>query len=242
MLVLMLGLGGLFAAKLCALDQAEDTPEMEPDPLALFGTIPIYWGESAGVDDLLNGNSEPHWARAELEKRFDLVPIDTPDSTGLAPYRLALMAQPRALSAEENVDLDNWVRGGGKLLLFADPMLTGHSHFGIGDRRRPQDVTLLSPILARWGLEMNFDPDDENEPRIVPGIGGGTPTHFAGRFELNPETRGPGTDCQLISENLIARCAIGRGSALIVADAAVFDSGQFAAALSELTGDAFGTE
>ena len=49
------------------------------------------------------------------------------------------------------------MRGGGRVLLFADPMLTRHSAFALGDRRRPQDVVLLSPILARWRLELQFD-------------------------------------------------------------------------------------
>ena len=67
-----------------------------------------------------------------------------------------MMIQPRPLSPQENVALDNWVAAGGRLLLFADPALTEDSAFAIGDRRRPQDVVLLSPILARWGLELEL--------------------------------------------------------------------------------------
>ena len=73
-----------------------------------------------------------------------------------------LLAQPRALSGPENVALDAWVRGGGHLLLFADPMMTGESRFGIGDRQRPQDVILLSPILNRWCRDPQFD---QNQPQ-----------------------------------------------------------------------------
>ena len=55
---------------------------------------------------------------------------------------------------------------GGLLLLFADPLLTGESRYAIGDRRRPQDVALLSPILAHWGLELRFAEQPDAAPQL----------------------------------------------------------------------------
>jgi hypothetical protein len=121
-----------------------------------------------------------HWARPVLEQRFRLVPLDYLSADALAPHDTLLLAQPRALSAEENVALDGWVRGGGSLLLFADPMMTGESRFNLGDRRRPQDVALLSPILTHWDLELVFDDSQAAGLRFLGGNGPQLPVNLAG--------------------------------------------------------------
>ena len=238
--LVLLSAGVYLATQSVEEDELPVAPPTEIRQLALFGTIPIYWGEAAAISDLLDDRSEPHWARAELEKQFELSPIDALDDEGLAEYDLALMAQPRALAAEENVALDRWVRKGGVLLMFADPMLTSHSEFAIGDKRRPQDVALLSPILARWGLELEYDPEAHDEVKVVSGIGDGIPTRLAGRFRIRDEEKGPATACVLKADRLVAKCEIGRGKALIVADAAVFDEADHAGALVSLTAATFG--
>src|SRR5690606_4373481 len=105
-------------------------PEIEERAeIGLMGTIPIYWGESGDFGDVLAGGAEPHWARARIEARHPLRPLDALDGGSLATLDFLILAQPRALTPAENVALDDWLRAGGKLLLFADPMLTGESRF-----------------------------------------------------------------------------------------------------------------
>jgi hypothetical protein len=147
-----------------------------------------------------------------------LRPLDTLSETTLGDLEFLLLAQPRALAPAENVALDAWVRGGGRVLLFADPLLTGDSRFAIGDRRRPQDVILLSPILARWGLRLEFD---EAQPTgaSVRGAEVPIPVNLPGRFSV---VEGEGR-CTLDAGGVLARCAIGGGQALVVADDAVLD-------------------
>lgn len=194
-------------------------PPEERPALALMGTIPIYWGETGDLGDLVDGRGAAHWARTRLEARFTLEPLDELSAENLAGVHLLLLAQPRALSPAENVALDAWVRQGGKLLLFADPMLTGHSRFPIGDRRRPQDVILLSPILDHWGLRLEFD-GERPEGVILADAGPVTipldrPGAFAG---------GDGADeCTFAARNALARCRIGQGGVTVLADAAVLD-------------------
>lgn len=204
-----------------------------------MGTIPIYWGEAEGVSDVLAARAEPHWARAELEAGYALTPIDYLDAEALAGIDYLLLAQPRALSGEENVALDAWVRSGGRLLLFADPMMTSHSRFGLGDKRRPQDVTLLSPILRHWGLKMNFDPGEAPGVTVVEAANLQIPVNLPGHFELVGEAE----TCSLGADATLARCAIGKGSATILADAAVLDlhgpDPRAVAALAGLVGLAF---
>jgi hypothetical protein len=218
------------------------TRDREPEPrpeLGLMGTLPIYWGEAGDLADLLNGG-EAHWARVRLEASYSLRPLDTLSDQSLAGIRQVLLAQPRALTPAENVALDAWVRAGGNLLLFADPMLTGESQFGIGDRRRPQDVIVLSPILRHWGLELDFDLDTPEGFDTVTASGTTIPVNLPGRFS----STGGATPCSLEAENILARCRIGSGSVVVLADAALLDLHHphpaAASALSGLLEQSFG--
>lgn len=208
--LLLLSSGGCRAEGAGPAGEALERPE-----LGLMGTIPLYWGEQAAFGDALSGKGSAHWARAQLETRYMLRPLDTLSDASLAGLDFLLLAQPRALSGAENVALDTWVRAGGLLLLFADPLLTGESHFAIGDRRRPQDVILLSPILEHWGLRLQFDegqPGGVTESSGEPPIPLNLPGHFVAEG-----------DCAVESAGVLARCAIGKGRLLVLADAALLD-------------------
>lgn len=215
-----------------------DAPAGRPT-LGLMGTIPIYWGEAASIEGHLNGDGTTHWARARLERSYALRPLATLDKAQLEPLSFLLLAQPRVLTPAENVALDDWVRGGGRLLLFADPMMTGHSRFAIGDPRRPQDVTLLSPILDHWGLALQFDDAQPDGPHSVAFDGALVPVRLPGGFIAGK----PG-ECTALAGGVVARCAIGAGQVLAVADGAVLDlhdPGPLApAALDALVAASFG--
>ena len=215
-------------------------PPVEREPLGLMTTLPIYWPEAADPAELLQGSGEVHWVRSALEQSFELRPLDTLSPvSGLDDVELLLLAQPRALSPQENVALDDWVREGGRLLLFADPFLTGEYRFHIGDRRRPQDVILLSPILARWGLELIFDEEQSDTAQMVVLEEAAMPVQLAGQLVLRPATGGAEASCSLIGDGLGAKCAIGKGSALVIADAALLESGPEADTLIRLAKSAF---
>lgn len=228
-------LAGLAAALgACSLAEASDKPA-----LGLFTSLPIFWSEAGDMSEALDSSADPHWALAVLEDDHRLVPLDTLDDGELARLRDLVMAQPRPLAPAENVALDDWVRGGGRLLLFADPMLTGHSRFAIGDRRRPQDVVLLSPILTRWGLELQFD-EDQGENERAARIGqSDVPIQLAGT--LVPRAGGVGSRCKVSDAGLSASCTVGKGAVLVIADAAMLDSDRAdaSAALDALLDRAF---
>ena len=208
--------------------------------LGLMTTLPLYWPEAGDVGEVLRATGETGWVRRALETSFILEPLDALDAATLKGLDNLMLAQPRVLTPDENVALDDWVRAGGKLLLFADPMLTRHSRFGIGDRRRPQDVALLSPILTHWGLELRFDPEEGPGERIVAVRGVPVPVDLAGTLAVLP-----GGSCSIESENVLALCRIGSGRVTILADAAVLDdpampdAGQRRAAILRLAGIAF---
>jgi hypothetical protein len=190
-------------------------------PLGLFTSLPIYWNERASVNEALDGG-RAHWVRTRLENEYELVPLDTLDGSELSRLRDLVMAQPRPLAPEENVALDTWVRNGGRLLLFADPFLTEESRFALGDKRRPQDVVLLSPILARWGLRLTFDDGQADREHLVAYRSASLPERLGGRLELIKP--GAEAECNLSGEALVAECVIGKGQVVIVADAAILEA------------------
>ena len=206
----------MLSAVLFLIQRTAPPPLSQRPPLGLFTSLPIWWDEAEDMATRFSARADPHWARAVLEEAHRVVLLDTL----LTPQGFAdlVMAQPRPLEPQENVALDGWVRGGGHLLLFADPMLTWESRFALGDRRRPQDTVLLSPVLAHWGLALRFDPDQPDEARE--SMGTGLPVHLAGELVAVPGGDGA---CQIERDRLIAECRVGKGLALIVADCAVLE-------------------
>lgn len=197
--------------------------------IGLLTSLPIYWPESDSPADMLNAQAPMPWPRVVIERRHALLPLDALDGEqGLARVKVAVLAQPRPLSPAENVALDDWVRAGGHVLVFADPALTEHSRFHLGDRRRPQDVILLSPILTRWGLLLSFDEDAAPGQWILSDpVAGPLPVHLPGKLEISPDTDRDVTDCRIEVGAVVARCRIGRGSATIIADASLLEAGEF---------------
>ena len=191
-------------------------------PIGLFTSLPILWNEEPDVAAMLKSQEGPHWARALLSGRGGITALDTlaaPGGTGpLDRLSRLVIAQPRPLSPDENVALDTWVRGGGRVLLLADPALTAESHFAIGDPRRPQAVVLISPILKRWGLELQFDDAQALEEANIPLGTATVPVNLPGRFVVRDAKA-----CTAAADGLLATCRIGKGRVTALADAAVLD-------------------
>jgi len=232
-------LSAAFAALLLAACNGVSSDAVAPRPdaeLGLFTTLPIYWGEAPDIAAMLDAEGKQHWARQQLEERYDLVPLDVLSESDLAGLERIVLPQPRPLSPQENVALDEWVREGGNALVFADPMLMQHSIYPIGDKRRPQDVVLLSPILARWGLALQFDEAQAAGERLIESGNLSIPVAMAG--ELVAMGGGSGSTCEIGEQGLIAECRIGDGRVVVVADADLFEphaeTGEAAAALRSL--------
>lgn len=211
-------------------------------PIALFTTLPILWSESPDISAELGPSAEPHWARAVLSQRGRIEPLDLlagPAGHGpLDRLERLVLAQPRVLSGAENVALDTWVRGGGHVLLIADPALTAHSDLPLGDPRRPQAVALLSPILSHWGLKLRFDDRQQLGEGSREVMGVAVPVNLPGHFATEGQAH-----CKLWGAGLAVTCAIGRGRVVALADAALLErddsGGNRAKALAWLLDAAF---
>lgn len=183
-------------------------PPKERPTLLLITSLPLVFGE----DFSLRGNGSP--ALRALETRYRVETISTSDRAELAKGQLLLMAQPLAQPAEDLVALDSWVRSGGRLLLLADPRLEWPSKRPLGDPLRPAPMFMDTGLLAHWGLRLDAPDELGRSPRELGG------------FEV--VTDSPGLlagKCRVSADRLVATCAVGRGTATVVADADFLDVG-----------------
>ena len=181
-------------------------PSQRPT-LLLLTSLPLVFGE----DFSIQGNGSP--ALKALQSRYRVVPISVADPPELGKGRLLLMAHPLAQPAEDLVALDRWVRGGGRVLLLADPMLEWPSKRPLGDLLRPSPMFMDTGLLAHWGLRLAGS--DERGPKV----------EKLGGFDVLTDSPGELSGrCSISSDRLVAHCRIGRGRATIVADADLLDT------------------
>jgi len=202
----------------------------EPERLGKLGlvtSLPLYWADGADLLELAGGDAKQPWQREVLERRAELVPLDTLAADESASDRLAdldylAVIQPRGLSPADNVALDDWVRAGGKLLLVLDPLLTGEYAAPLGDPRRPADTALIPPVVKRWGLSVQAPIHEVWEDGIFEVDLAGTSftvSHGGTVVIADPAA----ASCQLHAGAVVARCAVGEGQVTLLADAAVFE-------------------
>jgi hypothetical protein len=181
-------------------------PRSQRPPLLLLSSLPLAFGESFSIEAAGSPVLEA------LEQRYEVRPIATASSDALAGGRLLLMAQPLAQPAEDLVALDRWVREGGRLLLLADPRLEWRDSRPLGDPTRPPPMFMDTGLLGHWGLRLDA-PDQRGERAAM----------LARRSIV---TRSPGSlsgRCQISDDRIVAHCRLGKGVALIVADADFLD-------------------
>jgi hypothetical protein len=181
-------------------------PADERPALLLLTSLPLVFSE----DFSLQGSGSP--ALQRLETRYRVIPISVSDDADLKKGRLLLMAHPLAQAAENLVELDGWVRRGGRVLLLADPALEWPSKRPLGDPLRPPPIFMDTGLLSHWGLRLDA-PDERGETERELG-GFQVLTVSPGRLEGR---------CSVSSDALVARCRIGAGRATIVADADLLD-------------------
>ena len=157
--------------------------------VALLTSLPLLFGEEFALAPPANAAVE------RIGQDVELVPIAVADRASLNGFSRLLMAHPRAQPAEVLVELDAWVRDGGRAVVLADPALAWQSTRLPGDPLRPPPDFADTGLLAHWGLRLGVDE--------------------AGAGTLRATSR----DCALSDGGLVARCRVGRGSVRVIADA-----------------------
>lgn len=205
---------------LTAISYFRPDPPQAKTKLGLMTTLPLQWPEG-GVAAALDESSEASPAYQRLAKSYEIVPIDSLSALSQNHVRLLLMAQPRALAPAELVRLDAWIRQGGHALILADPALQWESIYPLADKRRPLFTSLLSPLFAHWGLEM-FIPANDANPSVIRKLGEqSVRTVSPGEWQMR---KSKSANCMLMSDAMLVDCAIGRGRAILVADADLLDA------------------
>ena len=179
-----------------------ERPAAARPELLLLTSLPLVFAEKFG----LQAAGSP--ALTALERRYRVAPISLTDAASLKGKSLLLMAHPLAQPAEALVDLDAWVRGGGRVVLLADPKLDWPSQRPLGDRLRPPPAFADTGLLGHWGLTL-----------YAPDTNGPAERNVAGRRVTLQSPGSLAGSCQISAGGLIARCAIGRGKATVIADA-----------------------
>lgn len=181
--------------------------------VVLMSSLPLVYGAGVDMAGMIAGRSHPHPLYEELNAAHDLLVADALGPDTLAGADLVVLVQPHVLPPDALVALDDFVRGGGRLLLFADPALDWAAGRGLSDPQGPLRSVLISPLLAHWGLVL--DDPGQGEVRLRPT---GTVLVHPGRFAHVPG-KNSAARCRMETQAYVARCAIGEGTVIMVADA-----------------------
>ena len=190
-----------------------DRPAAERPELLLLTSLPIVFPERFALD------AAPSPTFQALQGRYEVKPISVTDTASLNGHRLLLLVQPRAQPAESLVQLDSWVRGGGRLVLLADPALQWPSDRPLGDPLRPPFAFADTGLLEHWGLRL--DSPAQLGPSRVKAGGLALESYAAGKMAATS------AGCGVSDDGLVGRCRVGRGRVTVIADADFIDAKRF---------------
>ncbi|MGN6058505.1 MAG: hypothetical protein ACTHOI_07965, partial [Sphingomicrobium sp.] len=215
---LILAAVALLVVAAFAITRAREAPTTESPgkpTLLLLTSLPLVFGDQFSLER----TGSP--ALKALQSRYQVSAISVTSPAELSKGRLLLLAHPPTQTAENLVALDQWVRGGGRVLLLADPMLEWPSSRPLGDPLRPSPMFMDTGLLQHWGLRL--DAPDRRGPA----------TRRLGGYEVL--TVSPGAlsgKCAITADRLVANCRIGKGRATIVADADLLDTAELGSGAS----------
>lgn len=200
--------------------------------IAILSSVPLQWGD-ADIGAIARGEATPDPLVERLSGIGRLTFVDNIAQIQAARPSVALLIQPRALSPDELVRLDNWVRAGGRLLIFADPALQWPSSRPLGDPQRPLFTSLLSPLFTHWGLELAFPMNAEGQ-QISAQFGGHRVVLLSpGEWQALPNGEAVG-NCRIAASRQLAECRPGKGQVLLVADADLLQASLWQSALPKV--------
>lgn len=185
--------------------------------VTMLTSLPIGLAGSPSLAATLDADAAPDPLMARLAERVDIAPVDALDAATLAETDTLLLAHPRALPPETLVLIDSWLRDGGTVVVLADGLSSWHSIHPLGDPRNPPVTSLLTPLLTRWGLALDAPPGMVPSPTDLTVAG--YPVRFISAGRLTVRQGG----CQLDRLGIIGDCEIGKGHALVIADADFLD-------------------
>lgn len=190
----------------------------------VMSSISLQWGE-ATISQIANGEAETSPLLDALEKSRKTILVDDFQKIGEPGSAPLLLLQPRALAPRELVQLDTWIRNGGSAIIFADPALDWPSDLPLGDPRRPLFTSLLTPLFGHWGLDLALPTGEAQVSEIE--VGRYTLGLKSAGLWRKGNTRKPSATCAIRQDERLAYCRVGKGKALLVADADLLHEDQW---------------
>jgi ABC-type uncharacterized transport system involved in gliding motility auxiliary subunit/ABC-type transport system involved in multi-copper enzyme maturation permease subunit len=122
-----------------------------PSKIAILSTLPLAAGRG-GAFAALRGQSQPMQILKLLQADYE-IRLLTADAINLQDVGVLMLLQPPALSPDAMAVIDAYVRGGGRILVMADPW---------PERWQDQPGSLtssqnLEPLLNKWGITLKPD-------------------------------------------------------------------------------------
>ncbi|MBW0144391.1 GldG family protein [Sphingomicrobium clamense] len=194
---------GPVALLLSACAPAPEATTADKPVLGLVTTLPLMFAPTFSLE----GGS---LLVSALEERYEVRGVAATDADSLAGIDQLLMAHALPQTAENLVALDEWVRGGGEVVLLADPQLEWNVGLPLGHPQAPPYYFGDTGLLAHWGLSLEGPFDGEEV--------GGVAVRGAGRLSSNSE------NCAIEAAGLAAMCSVGEGRAFVIADADFLDA------------------
>lgn len=182
-------------------------------PATVLTGLPLRWSAAADLSAMLTAglNEDPVLVRLDAAGPTRLVDsvIDSPPPRGGALF----LAHPRAVSPQELVAIDRFVREGGRAVILADALTSWPMRHPLGDPRNPPITSLLTPLLDHWGVALDAVAATDRRPVPIDIDGARLRLVTAGRFGHLPSA------CRAYADARVAFCRIGRGTAWLVGDA-----------------------
>ncbi len=170
------------------------------------------------MQDILSGDSKPAPIYRHWQDQYDMEAVDSLEGLKDGSTDIVMLVQPRAMAPADLAELDVWVREGGKAVIMTDPDLIWPSELPLGDPQRPLPSGLLSPLLKHWGLELVSEDDTASSVELE-FADYKFATVGVGQFQAIGQKTSDGSVCKFSDPQFIAQCQIGKGYAILVADA-----------------------
>lgn len=216
-LMLLLGMGALLQCSPASTNAP--VAKLAPAKIQLMTSLPIVWGDGASMETILSGKTSPAPIYDHWQQHNDIVAVDSFEGLEGSDTDIVMLAQPPAMDPADIAAVDAWVRAGGQAIILTDPMLVWPSERPLGDKRRPLASGLLSPLLGYWGLELQM-PDAAAAGNVELEFPDATiHTVGIGSFKQTAVQEDRHAECALSIANILARCKVGEGRAIILADA-----------------------
>jgi hypothetical protein len=202
----------------------KETASQRP-AVMVMSSIPLQWG-TASMADVASGKAEPAPVYQKLAADNKVTLLDDLQKMGEPGVTPLLLIQPRALAPAELVQLDTWVRKGGAVIIFADPALDWPSDLPLGDQRRPLFTSLLNPLFRHWGLELALSTEEEESEAMI-AVGAYSLSMKSPGIFIPVSSKKATAKCRVRKDERMAACTVGKGQALLIADADVLEEAQW---------------